>query len=196
MATNRVYENGKYLQFACDYPATPASGDPVLVGGMPGVAETAEQADGLTSVDLGPAVYTLPVTAVGAIAQGNRLYATQASPVVISNNPSGVPFGFALGAIAGGQTANINVKVMSHGGALSGQSGAGALFLSAEVTGTGSAQNVAHGLGVVPSKVLVSFTELAAGLAAGADVAEGTHTTTNVVLTVTSGLKFKVLAIA
>lgn len=69
------------------------------------------------------------------------------------------------------------------------------LFVSTEQTGTGSAQNVAHGLGVAPSKVLIVPTELAAGLAAGYDAAEGTHTTTNVVVTVTSGAKFKVWAL-
>lgn len=69
-----------------------------------------------------------------------------------------------------------------------------AVFVSAETTGTGSAQNVAHGLGAVPSAVLVAPTELAADLAAGYDCAEGTHTSTNVVVTVTSGAKFKVLA--
>ena len=67
--------------------------------------------------------------------------------------------------------------------------------MSAEQTGTGSAQNVAHGLGVAPSKVLIVPTELAAGLAAGYDAAGGTHTTTNVVVTVTSGAKFKVWAL-
>lgn len=70
------------------------------------------------------------------------------------------------------------------------------IFVSAETTGTGSAQNVAHGLGVIPNKVLVAPTELAADLTAGYDVAEGSHTSTNVVLTVTSGAKFKVLAFA
>jgi len=69
-----------------------------------------------------------------------------------------------------------------------------AVFVSTEQTGTGSAQNVAHGLGAVPAVVLVAPTELAAGLAAGYDCAEGTHTSTNVVVTVTSGAKFKVLA--
>lgn len=67
-------------------------------------------------------------------------------------------------------------------------------FFSTEQTGTGSAQNVAHGLGVAPGSVLIALTELAAGLAAGADVAEGAHTSTNVVVTVTSGVKFKVFA--
>lgn len=68
------------------------------------------------------------------------------------------------------------------------------MSVSAETTGTGAEQSVAHGLAVIPSKVLVVPTELAAGLAGGHDCAEGTHTTTNVVLTVTSGAKFKVLA--
>ncbi len=69
-----------------------------------------------------------------------------------------------------------------------------AIFASAETAGTGSAQNVAHGLGVAPSKVLISATEFGANVAV--DIAEGTHTATNVVLTVTSGVKFKVLAFA
>lgn len=67
-----------------------------------------------------------------------------------------------------------------------------AIFVSAEQVGTGSAQNVAHGLGVAPSKVLISATEFGSNV----NIAEGTHTATNVVLTVTSGVKFKVLAFA
>jgi hypothetical protein len=69
-------------------------------------------------------------------------------------------------------------------------------FISTEVTATGSAQNVAHGLGVAPTHVLVIPTEHPGTPDTGAfDVAEGTHTTTNVVLTVTENVKFKVLAI-
>jgi len=73
-------------------------------------------------------------------------------------------------------------------------------FASAEQTGTGSAQNVAHGLGVVPSAVLVSITDPGLETAGAADgalravIVEGSHTTTNVVVTVTAGAKFKVLA--
>lgn len=69
-----------------------------------------------------------------------------------------------------------------------------AVFFSAEVTGTGSAQDVAHGLGAVPSAVLVAPTELAADLAAGYDCAEGAHDATNVKLTLTNGAKVKILA--
>lgn len=66
-------------------------------------------------------------------------------------------------------------------------------FKSTEQTGTGSSQNVAHGLGRAPKKVMVMVTEYSG---TGAfDIAEGAHTSTNVVVTVTSGLKFVVVAV-
>ena len=64
-------------------------------------------------------------------------------------------------------------------------------FFSTEQTGTGSSQNVAHGLGAVPAGVLVGVTESDGN---AFDVAEGAHDGTNVVVTVTSGVKFKVFA--
>jgi len=66
------------------------------------------------------------------------------------------------------------------------------VFVSAEQTGTGSSQNVAHGLGVAPTLVLVVPTEYPG---TGAfDIAEGSHDATNVVVTVTANVKFKVFA--
>lgn len=71
-----------------------------------------------------------------------------------------------------------------------------AVFVSAEQTATGAAQDVAHGLGAVPSKVLIVPTETTdAGIIAGGyDVAEGAHDGTNVKVTATANLKFKVFA--
>lgn len=70
-----------------------------------------------------------------------------------------------------------------------------AVFFSTEQTGTGSSQNVAHGLGAIPAGVLVVPTEHPGTPDTGAfDIAEGTHTTTNVVVTVTANVKFKVFA--
>lgn len=66
-----------------------------------------------------------------------------------------------------------------------------ATFFSTEQTGTGSSQNVAHGLAAAPAGVLIGVTESDGN---AFDVAEGTHTSTNVVVTVTSGVKFKVFA--
>lgn len=118
MAKNRVYENGQYQSLVCTTPTVPVSGAPVLITDMPGVAVTDERADGTTSVDLGPAVYTLSVTANnGAIAVGAKLYGHAASPVTIDNTvTAGIPFGYALQAVTGGQTASINVRVMPHQG--------------------------------------------------------------------------------
>lgn len=69
-----------------------------------------------------------------------------------------------------------------------------AVFFSAETTATGSAQNVAHGLGVAPAGVLIVPTDTSPAVAGVYTVVEGTHTSTNVVVTVTSGKKFKVFA--
>lgn len=71
----------------------------------------------------------------------------------------------------------------------------GAKFQSTVQTGTGSAQNIAHGLGVVPSLVLVAIYDTN-GVALPHAIVEGTHTSTNVVVTVTASVKFKVIAIA
>jgi hypothetical protein len=69
-----------------------------------------------------------------------------------------------------------------------------AVFISTEQTGNGGAQNVAHGLGVTPSKVLVIPTNTAPATVGVYTATEGAHTSTNVVVTVTSGKKYKVLA--
>lgn len=65
-------------------------------------------------------------------------------------------------------------------------------FKSTEQTGTGSAQNIAHGLGVTPGLVFAFVTDAGSTYV----LTEGTHDATNVVVTVTSGKKFKVIAIA
>lgn len=67
-------------------------------------------------------------------------------------------------------------------------------FKSAELTGTGAAQNVAHGLGRVPSFVLVIPTDLTPATVGAYSVVEGAHNATNVIVTVTLSKKFRVFA--
>lgn len=69
----------------------------------------------------------------------------------------------------------------------------GGMFISAEQTGNGSAQNVAHGLGVIPGKVMVALTG-GPGAYTQPTITEGTHTSTNAVVTVTSSWKYRVIA--
>jgi hypothetical protein len=67
-----------------------------------------------------------------------------------------------------------------------------AAFMANAKTGTGSVQAVAHGLGVVPSFVTVIFT----GSTTAQAVVYGGHTSTNCVVTVTSGAVFDIIAFA
>lgn len=119
MAKNQVFADGQYLSLAATDPATPASGDPVLVGQMPGVALADEgdggNAAGNTSIDFG-GVYDLSVKGVdgsgnSAVAAGDIIYYVTADTPKLSKKTSGVRFGYALEAITGGATATIRVKV-------------------------------------------------------------------------------------
>lgn len=70
------------------------------------------------------------------------------------------------------------------------------MFVSVEQTGTGVPQNIAHGLGAVPAAVLISPTDLSAATVGQYTAVEGAHDATNLVITVTTGKKYKVWAMA
>lgn len=117
MAKNKVFHNGRQLSLVCSAPATPESGDPVLVGQIPGVALTDERADGTTSVDM-EGVFDLAVegkdsaNANTAVAAGDIVYYDAANTIKLNkDSTNGVRYGYALEAIASGQNAVIRVKV-------------------------------------------------------------------------------------
>jgi hypothetical protein len=66
-------------------------------------------------------------------------------------------------------------------------------FKSAVITGTGSSQSTAHGLGRVPDLVLIHLYGGPSSYTAPT-VTEGTHTSTNCVVTVTTGWKYVIFA--
>lgn len=68
-------------------------------------------------------------------------------------------------------------------------------FQSAVRTATGSSESIAHGLGVVPSLVLAAVQDTN-GVALPFVITEGVHTITNILITVTASLKYKVIAFA
>jgi predicted RecA/RadA family phage recombinase len=114
MARNIVFEEGDQFAAICTDPAIPASGDPVLLGQIPGVAVIAEGADGLTTIKT-DGVATLSVKGTNgsnaAIAAGDIVYYVTANTPKLSVTTSGVRFGYALEAVTSGATATIRVKI-------------------------------------------------------------------------------------
>ncbi|MEU4410756.1 DUF2190 family protein [Streptosporangium sp. NPDC023963] len=114
MATNIIFDEGVQLQLAVTDPATPASGDPVVMGQLPGVALIDEQPDGLTTIKT-DGVATLSVKGTNgsnaAINAGDILYYVAANTPKLSATTSGVRFGYALEAVSSGATATIRVKI-------------------------------------------------------------------------------------
>ncbi len=86
-----------------------AAGDPVLIGGVSGVAlETAEASTDYINIDTG-GIYWLSVTAGATISIGDAIYAD--SDLVLSETWGGTPFGFALKAVAETETDVIPIKL-------------------------------------------------------------------------------------
>jgi len=116
MAKNCKIMWTKSRAVVCSAPTTPASGDPVICGQIPGVALAAEDAAGLTTIALN-GVFTLSVkgetTTDAAVAVGDILYYdTAATPHKINKDSSnGVRFGYAREAVGSGVTAPVEVEV-------------------------------------------------------------------------------------
>lgn len=115
MATNIVYEKGTQLSLVPTDPATVASGDPVIVGQLPGVALTDEDAAGAATIKT-DGVASLSVSGVdgsgnSAVAVGDILYYVTADTPKLSKKATGVRFGYALETVGSGATATIMVKL-------------------------------------------------------------------------------------
>lgn len=234
MAKNQIFASGRQLTVAV--ASGTASGDPVLVGTMTGVALEDRDSNGNAPVAF-DGVYDLSVKAIddagnSAVALGDHIYLVNADTPKLSKKASGNFFGFALEAITGGSTDTIRVLNIPGPGPGTADILAGAIgtselaanavetakikdanvttdklaaeavtaekalvFVSAEQTADGNPQDIAHGLGAVPTHVLVVPTELPdAAAETGFDIAEGAHDATNVKVTATATLKYKVMA--
>jgi len=117
VATNHV-QDGQYLRLVvtADPELAPvASGDPVAVGQIAGVALVDSDAAGESTVDTA-GVYELAVEGVNgeadsAVAIGDALYYVALGDPPLSKTSTGVLFGHALGTVAEGATATIAVKL-------------------------------------------------------------------------------------
>ena len=122
MATNRLYaETDDTLPATNVTPGAGAlgsaakSGDPVVIGKIPGVMQGDATAAGVGVVQR-DGIYDLSVKGVdgggnAAIALGDILYFTAADTPPLSAKTTGVRFGYALKGVASGATATIPVQV-------------------------------------------------------------------------------------
>lgn len=115
MAKNQVFEEGDHLSLVPTDPATPKSGDPVVVGQIPGVALTNARADGTTSVCT-EGIFKLSVKGVdgsgnAAVAVGDELFYVAADTPKLSKKATGVRYGYALDPVTSASTTTIRVKL-------------------------------------------------------------------------------------
>lgn len=119
MARNQVYDEGDQLSVACTDPTTPASGDPVLLGLLGGVALTDKGKGGNVAANTSVAfegVFKLSVKGVdgsgnSAVAAGDIIYYVTGDTPKLSKKATGVKYGVALAAITSGSTATIQVRL-------------------------------------------------------------------------------------
>lgn len=114
MANNFVQE-GENLTLAI---AAVASGDPVAVGEVHGVALTATDADGQVVVAT-TGVYSLSVKGIDdagniAVAIGDPVFYVAADVPKLSKKASGMLFGIALGAVVSGATTAIPILILQN----------------------------------------------------------------------------------
>lgn len=108
---------GRFLNAVCSDPATPASGDPVLIGQIPGVAVTAEGAGGNAATKTSvctKGIFDLSVKGVNAggaaaVSVGAKVYYDTTATPKLGINASKVFFGYALEAVDSNATATIKV---------------------------------------------------------------------------------------
>ena len=120
MAKNIKFVGSKRASLVCSDPTTPASGDPVVCGQIPGVALRDEYASGTplagqTTVGLDDvaefSVKGVDGSGNSAVAVGDIIYYVAADTPKLSKKATGVRFGYARAAVTSGSTGTIAVQI-------------------------------------------------------------------------------------
>jgi hypothetical protein len=175
-------------------PALDAKSFTMLAGGTIAAGDSVAFDLSQTAANRAAVVVEAPANA-GALAIGIALAAAvagQTVPVAIS--------GYVTNAdVETGVVAGQGVFVGTTAGRLAGLQNAvtstQSAFLSALQTGTGAAQNIAHGLGVVPDLVFVITEDVSPATTGAVTVTYGAHTSTNAIVTVNVNKTFRVVAL-
>jgi predicted RecA/RadA family phage recombinase len=114
MAKNRLYSPGQAI--SVPVPVGTLSGDPVVLGQLPGFAVKDRDTAGESTVEF-EGVFTTPVKGVtngavnAAVAAGDILYYTGGATPKLNKDTTGIRFGYAMAAVVSGATTTIAVKV-------------------------------------------------------------------------------------
>jgi predicted RecA/RadA family phage recombinase len=179
---NLVQDSADNLVLTAPYQRN--AGQAALVGKIFGVAITTV-ASGATAAFATEGIFTITKNTGFALAVGDSIYWDDTNKYITNVASGNAMVGLCTKTAASGDT---TAQVKLTGSAVTRK------FISTEQTGTGSAQNVAHGLGVIPAFVQIQYSDLTPATAGSVNTTYGTHTTTNVVVTVTLNKKFYVIA--
>jgi predicted RecA/RadA family phage recombinase len=119
MSTNQIHDHGDAVSVACTDPASPISGDPVLLGQLGGVAQTTKGQGGNTSTNTSVSfvgVFKLSVKGIdgagnSAVAPGDTIFYVTGDTPKLSKKATGVKYGTALDAVVSGATTTIRVRL-------------------------------------------------------------------------------------
>lgn len=138
-------------------------------------------------------VFTLPKDNTQAWSEGDLLYWDATADEVSTSADGNMRIGCAAAdALAADTTGSVRLDgVGQPDGVTFAMVNA---FVSTEQTGDGTEQSIAHGLGATPAAVLIVPTDTAPATAGDYTATEGTHDATSVLVTVTTGKKYKVFA--
>ena len=186
MATSTLVRNNG----EASYPIPAAFGGGVILPGASVICESAPAAVAAAfTAKLGDSISlrAVPSGQVGALpllSAGQIPSGTTAATAALETAIGGVPV-TAAQAISAVEASIASVL-------------AAGIYVSSPITGTGSPQNIPHGLGVAPASVSVAAIDTTdAGIVAGGyAISLGTSTSSDVVLTATANLVFIVTAYA
>lgn len=118
MAKNITHEHGDQLRVnvsgvtGSGAGGLVKAGDPGVLGDLPFVALTDEDADGMATVKTNGRADLFVDAEAAAVNPGDRLYFDAADANKINNSSSGnKPYGYALGSVGNGATGTINCKI-------------------------------------------------------------------------------------
>lgn len=175
-------------------PALAANSFAFLAGGTIAAGDTVAFDLSQTAENKAAVVVEAPANA-GSLVVGVALSAAVAGEIVRVATHGYVASADVETGVVAGQGLFVGTTAGRLAGLQNAATSTQAAFVSTPQTGTGGAQNIAHGLGVVPDLVFAIPDDLTPATTGAYAVVPGAHTSTNAIFTVTNGKVYRVIAV-